>query len=515
MEKTPEERYNEAVAVGWDPNEVINKMRKHKNDDIRSWVKQRFDSPEAIPKDNRSTDSRLPADLDPEVRQFAQQHKTQGSQKIAEASGGYELPAWLTSPDFLASMAAAGTAYTAAGANAGMTPAQTLRAAAQTGVDRINNRMISKYAPPPEVAPSTLQRAQSAASQYRDFTQQQPAQTAPNPEQIRIAKQNAAMKGIQQGMTPAPVAPAAPAATAPVPPQAAAPAAPAAPAPVAPPAPQAPTTVSEALATNQPGSEIAKAVVKEELGASTTNQLTPEVAKKTALGTFVRDAQGNIQWPEGMSPAARAGAEAFAKQYPEIAAQLEKKGQFGILGFGSGDNNLHSTYGPEGRKAVLDYFNEGKPVGPHDPNYENLMSKVRKGVPPKDVSGLMGALPAEAEKGFGGYGQLGKPAAVTPEGRLLQGKNQLPAVLKAGGPALMLLSIADAAKAAQEGDTAPAKQAAFDFGSMAAIAKLFGGPASAVAPMLFGSQGLNQGEEAELAKRWKKGSKTPAQPTID
>lgn len=212
--------------------------------------------------------------------------------------------------------------------------------------------------------------------------------------------------------------------------------------------PQTPTSVTEAIETGQSPAKSIQIDVAKQLDKATqeTNKLTPDVAKQTALSSVVRDAQGNFQWPEGMSPAARAGAEAFAKQYPDVAAKLEKQGQFGILGFGSGDNNLYNTYGAEGRKAVLEYFHGGKPLGPYEPNYETLMKTVRQGVPAGDVSGLMSRLPAEAEAG--NFGQLGTPASFGgKKGGLVKGAGQVSAALKAGGPALLLMSMADLAKA--------------------------------------------------------------------
>lgn len=79
----------------------------------------------------------------------------------------------------------------------------------------------------------------------------------------------------------------------------------------------------------------------------------------------------------------------------------------------------------------------------------------------------------------------------------------------------LLSQAADVAKEASKGNTAPAKEMGFDLASLAGLAQLFGGPAAMAGSAMMGGRGLNTGEEAELAKRWKKGSKTPAQPTID
>lgn len=177
------------------------------------------------------------------------------------------------------------------------------------------------------------------------------------------------------------------------------------------------------------------------------------VEKAAAVETVAKETQKPIEGKTGaavkpeMSAAGKTAMEKFGAQYPDVAAQLAKEGKVGLLGFGSGDISLYNTYGAEGRKAVLEHFNKGQPLGPHDPNYENLMSQVRKGVPASEVPGLMAQLPSEAEAGNYGKAEFGKPASINPEGKLIQGKNQVNKLLKAGGPAVLMMALADAAKA--------------------------------------------------------------------
>lgn len=247
-------------------------------------------------------------------------------------------------------------------------------------------------------------------------------------EANRLAKQSeASMKQYQAAPVQAPAAPVQ-----------------AAPAPVEPPAAVQPP-VAEPVVTAEPvvQKEVTSSEPKE---SGSKKQPTTKVKKETAVVPLTRDANGKVVYPETMSPAARAGAEEFKKKYPKHAADLAKQELIGVMGFGSGDNNLYNTYGAEGRRAVLEYFQGGKPLGPYTQNYEPFMESVRKGIPPKDVPGLMSRLPAEAEAG--NFGPLGTPASIGgKKGGLVTGSNQVTQALKLGGPALMLLGAAGAANA--------------------------------------------------------------------
>ena len=148
-----------------------------------------------------------------------------------------------------------------------------------------------------------------------------------------------------------------------------------------------------------------------------------------------RDAQGNMVYPEKMSPAARTGAEAFAKQYPDIAKQLEANKQFGILGGGSGDNNLLNAYDSDLAKRLRNEINQGQMVGPYT-NYEKVVNPAIKGISPETALGKeLAQLPEKS----GNFGTLGTPATIGGvKGGLLTGKNTVTAGLKAGGPAMLL-----------------------------------------------------------------------------
>jgi len=165
--------------------------------------------------------------------------------------------------------------------------------------------------------------------------------------------------------------------------------------------------------------------------------------------SFARDANGNIMWPEKMSPAGRAGAEAFMKQYPNHAAELAKEGRFGILGAGSGDNNLFNAYGADLRKRLLDELNSGQFVGEYGNYKENIAPAIRALSPEtglgKELADMRINDPKSANRGG-----LGVSGAVMPD-KMTVGATASKA-LKAGGKAFLGVAIANAANAANKGD---------------------------------------------------------------
>jgi hypothetical protein len=162
-----------------------------------------------------------------------------------------------------------------------------------------------------------------------------------------------------------------------------------------------------------------------------------------------RDADGNLVYPKEMSPGARAGAEAFAQQYPEQAAALEAEKRFAILGAGAADNNLFNAYGAELRKDILKEINQGQPAGVSS-NYTERINPAIKAISPESVLGkqlqdLRANEPKSAVRG-----RLGTPAAATPTG-LVQG-SKIADALKNAGKVALVMSMADAANAATKGD---------------------------------------------------------------
>ena len=259
-----------------------------------------------------------------------------------------------------------------------------------------------------------------------------------------------------------------------------------APAPVAPAAPQAnapiaPTpSVQAGVETGNPAKAI-QTVVAQELDKATG--VAPTVA------TFNRDANGNIQYPKGMSDAAKQGAEAFAQQYPDKAKALATEGRFGILGAGSGDNNLFNSYGSDMMKRIRDEVNQGQMVGPYA-NYETKVNPAIKAISPETAIGKDLAQLREAQIG-GNYGPLGTPASIGgKKGGLIQGTNMVAKAVKAGGPAVLLMGIADAARAAEQGKYSEAAMRSVDVATdyLPMISQLKQG----LAPTEAGAPGVSQ-----------------------
>ena len=220
-------------------------------------------------------------------------------------------------------------------------------------------------------------------------------------------------------------------------------------APVAPTDPFAPRpnpyiipSVQEGVATGNTAQAVQTVVAKE---------LDKATGVAPTLATFNRDANGNIQYPKGMSAAARQGAEAFAQQYPDHAKSLAAEGRFGILGAGSGDNNLFNSYGSDMMKRIRDEVNQGQMVGPYG-NYETKVNPAIKAISPETALGKELADLRASQTG-GNFGPLGTPASIGgKKGGLIQGTNMVAKAVKAGGPAALLMGIADAANAAQQGN---------------------------------------------------------------
>ena len=142
---------------------------------------------------------------------------------------------------------------------------------------------------------------------------------------------------------------------------------------------------------------------------------TPDLQKTTPItSTPVQTAPATTEITgktgTAVSPKERAAKTTLSyKDTPKTWQKLTKEGTTFLPGYGTGDNHLFNTYGAEGRKAVLEKFNDGKPIGDYK-NFELLNKKISQGVPINEVSALMARLPAEAESG--NFGKLGKALKV-------------------------------------------------------------------------------------------------------
>ena len=170
----------------------------------------------------------------------------------------------------------------------------------------------------------------------------------------------------------------------------------------------------------------------------------------------------------------RLDKELILKDTPEQWTKLSKEGQTFLPGYGAGDNNLYNTYGAEGRKAILEKYNNGKPIGSYE-NYEAFNKKLKAGVPIGDVPDLMSKLPAEEEAG--NYGKLGRKGLVKATG--------------VGGLLVTAAQLSHAAEQAKKGNYAPARESLFD------LVSALGGVGGMAATHM---GGLNKDEEKQLAQ---------------
>lgn len=251
-------------------------------------------------------------------------------------------------------------------------------------------------------------------------------------------------------------------------------------------------SVSEAVAT---GGNVDQAV--KQTVADLVDEKPVAPLSQPEIKSFTRDAKGNIQWPKEMSPAAKAGAELFAQQYPDHAQKLAAEGKFAIMGGGAADNNLFNAYGKELRKTILNEVNQGQMGGAYS-NYIEKINPALKALPQEAGLGkTLADLRVNNPEGAL-HGPLGVQASIGKAGELVTKPGAPSKLIKAGGPALLLMSIADAAKAAQQGNMAPSKELGFDLGTGALLTTLLGGPAAAVGAMALGSTGLNSDEQQKL-----------------
>lgn len=235
-------------------------------------------------------------------------------------------------------------------------------------------------------------------------------------------------------------------------------------APVAPqPVAQTPVTTTEAIATGQSPSKAIQMDVAQQLDATPAGAVAPESGVKKRAAKTTQTFKSPEKLPEGMT----------------FRGDL-----------GPGDNWLYNTYGAEGRKAILSAFNEGKPAVSYE-RAKELSQMVQQGrvgpVIPRDIAKERGIAPPETN-----YGKLGQAIKVA----------------GAAGLGLTAAQMANAAQQARQGNYAPAGE--FGFNLLGLLPGL--GTAFNIGTY---SPELGADEQKELAKRWRKGSSTPAQPTVD
>ncbi len=225
---------------------------------------------------------------------------------------------------------------------------------------------------------------------------------------------------------------------------------PVAPVNAAPPAPPAaPTSVSDAVATGQNPTQALNESLAKDIDAATPKPAAG-VAPSSAIKVegLVRDAQGNFQYPPGMSPAAIEGHKAFNQQYPEHARALEAEGKFGIVGGGAADNSLRNSYGSKLRKQILNEVNQGQ-LGGINTNYlENINPAIKALSTESGLGKTLAELKANNPKG-GIHGPLGTPATIGKLGELVSKPGAVSGLVNKGSIPLLLMAMAEAANANQ------------------------------------------------------------------
>jgi len=212
----------------------------------------------------------------------------------------------------------------------------------------------------------------------------------------------------------------------------------------------APVSVSEAINNGQNPTQALNENLAKDIDAATPKTVTP-VSPESAIKVegLVRDAQGNFQYPQGMSPAAIQAHKAFVQQYPEIAASLEAQGKFGMVGGGAADNSLHNSYGANLRKQILNAVNQGQMGGINTNYLENINPAIKALSSEEGLGRTLAELKANNPKG-GIHGPLGTPATIGKAGELVTKPGSVSGLITKGGVALMLMEMAKAANAAQQ-----------------------------------------------------------------
>lgn len=237
------------------------------------------------------------------------------------------------------------------------------------------------------------------------------------------------------------------------------------------------------IAPNVPQAPVqapAQPPVQAPMGAVPAPQTTPAIADAVAIGespakSIQMDIAKQIE-AESVAPEAgvkkRAAKTTINFKSPEkLPSDITFRADLG-----PGDNWLFNTYGPEGRKAILSQFNEGKPAVSYERAKElsQMLQQERVGPAiPRDIAKERGIAPPETN-----YGKLGKKMAVA----------------GVAGLGLTAAQLAQAAQQAREGDYGAAREFGFNLlGMIPGLATAFN--LGTYAPE------LGAGEQKELAKR--------------
>jgi hypothetical protein len=146
-----------------------------------------------------------------------------------------------------------------------------------------------------------------------------------------------------------------------------------------------------------------------------------------------------------------------------VQDQYAKEGKVVLKGYGVGDRSLTNTYGIPAYQKIIDYFNEGKPIG-DDANYQIIRKKINQGVPASLAAEFAAKLPgSEAEAGNFGKA-FGETGAYTKEGKVVTSPAAMKKAVAGGGALFLATALPNIVNAAQRGDKGPLLETAFDVG---------------------------------------------------
>jgi hypothetical protein len=230
------------------------------------------------------------------------------------------------------------------------------------------------------------------------------------------------------------------------------------------------TPITSSAAPNSDATKAVTGLLTEEIKAAgapetkVTSAPEPKVAGASVPETTVVQP---VSPPEGAAPAYNQRVKKAMEGVPEsVKAKYAQEGKVVLKGYGVGDRSLTNTYGPEAYAKIIDYFNNGQPIG-SDANYQAVQKKINKGIPSSLAAEFATKLPgSEAEAGnFGkSFGDVG---AYTPEGKVVTSPAAMKNAVAKGGAIFLAASVPNALLAAQQGNYGKLAELGFDVGTSA------------------------------------------------
>jgi hypothetical protein len=222
------------------------------------------------------------------------------------------------------------------------------------------------------------------------------------------------------------------------------------------------TPITSSAAPNSDATKAVTGLLTEEIkaaGAPETKVAGASVPETTVVQP--------VSPPEGAAPAYNQRVKKAMEGVPEsVKAKYAQEGKVVLKGYGVGDRSLTNTYGPEAYAKIIDYFNNGQPIG-SDANYQAVQKKINKGIPSSLAAEFATKLPgSEAEAGnFGkSFGDVG---AYTPEGKVVTSPAAMKNAVAKGGAIFLAASVPNALLAAQQGNYGKLAELGFDVGTSA------------------------------------------------